>query len=288
MNIRNNMNVLKSKWNRKANRMNEKEKREKENYKKRFMNGFKILCRSKAPHTVWSDCMALFAITLANTSILPLTGSEPFKTIYEEREQQYLRIINSYQKKEQKLFPQMFALLVEELEIRPNQDLLGELYMLLEISNKNAGQFFTPYSVCEAMTAVTFNRKELGKAVHKQGYASVYDCACGAGATLLAASEAAKGMFKKYNYQNHIYFVGQDIDSLCVHMCYIQLSLHGLAGYVIHDNTLIKPSPVLPDDLEKIWFTPVWFTDTWTMRRLMHGQDILGRRCSSGKGNNRN
>ena len=46
MNTQSNMNALKSKWNRKANRMNEKGKREKENYKKRFMNGFKNLCRS--------------------------------------------------------------------------------------------------------------------------------------------------------------------------------------------------------------------------------------------------
>ena len=254
------------------------------NYKKRFEKGFKLLCGSKSTYQVWSDCMALFAITLANQSTLPMTKSEQFKEVWDKREKEYLRIINNYSKKEQKLFPQMFALIVEELEERPNQDLLGELYMRLQISNKNAGQFFTPYSVCEAMTAVTFDRKELGKTVHKQGYASVYDCACGAGATLIAASEVVKGMFKKYNYQNHIYFVGQDIDSLCVHMCYIQLSLHGLAGYVIHDNTLTKPSPVLPDDLEKIWFTPVWFTDVWTMRRLMHGQDILGRRCSNKNG----
>lgn len=84
-------------------------------------------------------------------------------------------------------------------------------------------------------------------------------------------------MFKKYNYQNHVYFVGQDIDITCVHMCYIQLSLHGLAGYVIHDNSLIKPEPVLPEDIEKIWFTPVWFNDVWSMRRLFHNQDILGR-----------
>lgn len=60
-------------------------------------------------------------------------------------------------------------------------------------------------------------------------------------------------------------------------MCYIQLSLHGLAGYVIHDNSLIKPEPVLPDDFEKIWFTPMYFNNVWTMRRLFHGQDILGR-----------
>lgn len=245
--------------------------------KKRFMNGFQILCRSRHSYTVWSDCMALFAITLANTSILPLAKEEPFKSVWQQREQRYLNIIKVYDKKEQKLFPQMFALLVEELEKNPNQDLLGELYMLLQISNKNAGQFFTPYDVCKVMSSVTFNRKELGKTIHKKGYASIYDPTCGAGATLISASEQCKEMFHKYNYQNHVYFVGQDIDITCVHMCYIQLSLHGLAGYVIHDNSLIKPEPVLPDDLEKIWITPMWFSEVWAMRRLFHNQDILGR-----------
>lgn len=251
---------------------------EDKDYKKRFMNGFQILCRSRHSYTVWSDCMELFAITMSNSVMVQLKEQEPFKSIWEERENKYLKVINSYTKKEQRLFPQMFALIVEELEERPNQDLLGELYMMLQISNKNAGQFFTPYNVCEAMSNLTFDRKELGKTVHKKGYASVYDPTCGAGATLISASETCKEMFKKYNYQNHVYFVGQDIDITCVHMCYIQLSLHGLAGYVIHDNSLIKPEPVLPDDFEKIWFTPMWFNEVWTMRRLFHNQDILGRK----------
>lgn len=250
--------------------------------KKRFMNGFQILCRGRHSYTVWSDCMALFAITLANTSILPLKDKEPFKSVWQQREQRYLNIIKGYDKKEQKLFPQMFALLVEELEKNPNQDLLGKLYMLLQISNKNAGQFFTPYNVCKVMTNITFNRKELGKTVHKEGYASVYDPTCGAGATLISASEQCKEMFKKYNYQNHVYFVGQDVDITCVYMCYIQLALHGLAGYVIHGNTLMKPEPELPKDLENIYFTPMWFSDVWAMRRLFHNQDILGRKLKHG------
>ena len=247
------------------------------NYKKRFINGFQILCRSRHSYTVWSDCMALFGLSIANSSICMLKEKEPFKSVYMKREKEYLNIINRYNKKEQKLFPQMFALIVEELEQNPNQDLLGELYMLLNISNKNAGQFFTPYDVCKVMSGVTFNRKELGKTVHKKGYVSVYDCACGAGATLISASEQCKEMFKKYNYQNHVYFVGQDIDITCVYMCYIQLALHGLAGYVIHGNTLMKPEPELPKDLGNIYFTPIWFSDVWTMRRLFHNQDILGR-----------
>ena len=247
-------------------------------YKKRFMNGFKKLCNSKSPYTVWGDCMALFAITVANTSILPLSKEEPFKSVYMEREKEYMRIINSYEKGEQKLFPQMFALLFEELQHRPDQDLLGSLFMELKISNKHAGQFFTPYSVCEAMANVLIERKQLGKTVHKQGYTSIYDPTCGAGAILISVSELYKSMFHKYNYQNHVYFVGQDIDITCVHMCYIQLSLHGLAGYVIHGNTLMKPEPVLPEDIESIWFTPMWFSEVWTLRRFFHNQDILGRR----------
>lgn len=250
--------------------------------RKRFMNGFQILCRSRHSYTVWSDCMALFAISLANTCIVPLKDKEPFKSVWQQREKRYLNIIKGYDKKEQKLFPQMFALLVEELEKNPNQDLLGELYMLLQISNKNAGQFFTPYDVCKAMSSVTFNRKELGKTVHKKGYASIYDPTCGAGATLISASEQCKEMFKKYNYQNHVYFVGQDVDITCVYMCYIQLALHGLAGYVIHGNTLMKSEPELPKDLENIYFTPIWFSDVWTMRRLFHNQDILGRKLKHG------
>lgn len=246
-------------------------------YKKRFMNGFQKLCNSKHNYTVWRDCMELFAITMSNSVMVQLKEQEPFKSIWEERENKYLRVINNYTKKEQRLFPQMLALLVMELEARPNQDLLGQLYMNLEISNKNTGQFFTPYDVCDMMSRCTFDRKELGKTVHKKGYASVYDCACGAGATLISASEICKEMFHKYNYQNHVYFVGQDLDETCVHMCYLQLSLHGLAGYVICDNTLCKPEPELPQELNKIWFTPMWFNNVWTMRRLFHNQDILGR-----------
>ena len=249
-------------------------KEENKNYKKRFMNGFKMLTHTKSPYQVWSDCMALFAITLANQSILPMTKFEQFKEIWDKREKEYLRIINNYSKKEQKLFPQMFALIVEELEERPNQNLLGELYMMLQISNKNAGQFFTPYSVCELMSGVTINKKQLAKDVHNKGYVIINDCACGAGATLISATEHCKSMFKKLNYQDHVGVVAQDIDILCVQMCYIQLSLHGLSGYVVHGNTLTEPEIT---DLHRIWFTPMWFNNVWTMRRLFHGQDILGR-----------
>lgn len=253
-----------------------KNKIEDKNYKKRFLNGFKLLCGKRSSYEVWSDCMSLFAITLLNSAVKAsgMDGFKDIKQIWDEREQEYLRIINKYDRKEQKLFPQMFALLVKEMELHPNQDLLGEIYMMAEISNKNNGQFFTPYGICELMSKVALDKKQIGKEVHKKGYASVCDCACGAGALLISAVNQCKEMFKKLNWQNHIYVVGQDIDITCVHMCYIQLSLLGCAGYVIHGNTLTEPEP---KDLKQIWFTPLWFSNVWAMRRLAHGQDILGR-----------
>lgn len=243
-------------------------------YKKRFLNGLKILTRSRSTYEVWSDAMYLFATGIANPSILTLRELKPFDDVWNEREQEYLRIIKKYSKKEQKLFPQMLALLVEELEKNPNQDLLGEIYMMAGISNKDKGQFFTPYSLCDAMSRIVFDRKKLGKQVHKEGYASVCDPACGAGATLIAAINVCREMFKKYNFQNHVMFVGQDIDRTVANMCYIQLSLQGVAGYVTVGNTLTEP---VITDLSRIWFTPMWFSNVWAMRRLFHGQDILGR-----------
>lgn len=242
-------------------------------FKQRFVDGLKILSKTRNPYEVWSDTMLLFATSIANPIIVPLKENKEFKVLWEKREKEYLRVIAKYDKKEQKLFPQMFSLLIQELERKPNQDLLGELYMLSGISNNKSGQFFTPYSVCDLMSSLTFDRKKIGKEIHNKGYVSIYDPTCGAGATLVSATEECKKMFKKLNFQNHVYFVGQDIDITCVHMCYIQLCLHGVAGYIIHGNTLTKPRP---KSLEQIWFTPVWFNDVWTMRRMFHNQDILG------------
>ena len=55
-----------------------KNKTDDRNYKKRFEKGFKKLCSSKSTYQVWSDCMALFAITLANQIILPMTEDKQF------------------------------------------------------------------------------------------------------------------------------------------------------------------------------------------------------------------
>ena len=107
--------------------------------------------------------------------------------------------------------------------------------------------------------------------VRKDGYITINDPCCGAGANLIAAIHEARKQLEKenYNYQNHLLVSGQDIEEVPALMCYIQLSLLGIAGYFKVGNSLTKPM-TMADDLKNYWFTPIYFSDVWTMRRLFH------------------
>lgn len=131
----------------------------------------------------------------------------------------------------------MLAIIVEALERNPEQDFLGEMYMQLNLGNHWKGQFFTPYCVCKMMSEITC--EDVDSHIEKQGYLSICDPACGAGATLIAAANTMKKC--KHNFQNHVVFVAQDIDRITGMMCYIQLSLLGCAGYVCIANTITNP-----------------------------------------------
>ena len=51
-------------------------------------------------------------------------------------------------------------------------------------------------------------------------------------------------------------------------MCYIQLSLLGVAAYIKVGNSLTEPM-VENDSTENYWFTPIYFSDVWVMRRTI-------------------
>ena len=109
--------------------------------------------------------------------------------------------------------------------------------MELELGNHWKGQFFTPYCVCKMMSEITVG--DVDRQIEENGYISICDPACGAGATLIAAVNSMRNA--KHNFQNHVLFVGQDIDRIVGMMCYIQLSLLGCAGYICIGNTITNP-----------------------------------------------
>lgn len=165
-------------------------------------------------------------------------------------------------------------------------DEVGELYMALELGNNHAGQFFTPYSVCRAMAAMTFGL-DLKEKIERQGWVSVNDPACGAGALLVAFANECRRPGNDINYQTSVLFVAQDIDMIVGCMCYIQLSLLGCPGYVVIADTIRNPATavdnrgLIPTPGENIWYTPFYFRDVWHYRRLAFQIDTVFKNCKS-------
>lgn len=237
------------------------EKKQKIDSKKEFLRVFNQLTNRHRSWDVWRDFIVMYACALSN----PMD-----KQHYDDREALYLRTIKKYNKQEQPLFSELAAHTVMALKDNPEQDFLGSIYMSLNLGNQHNGQFFTPYHICELMAEVTMQDSVLK--IEKEGYITINDPCCGAGATLIAGVHAAKKRLEKagYNYQNHILVVAQDIDMTVALMCYIQLSLLGVAGCVKVGNSLTDPITV-NDSKENYWYTPMYFFPTWSMRRLFGG-----------------
>lgn len=111
--------------------------------------------------------------------------------------------------------------------------------------------------------------------IERDGWISANDPACGGGATLIALADAL--IQRKVNYQQTVFFVGQDINATTALMCYIQLSMLGCAGYVIIGDTLRAPdtasAPVAPEGAN-VWKTPMYYDTVWAIRRAIHKEGL--------------
>ncbi len=232
-----------------------------------FVKLFRDLTYRHSPWTVWSDFIVMSACAISN----PCDREHR-----EEREALYMKTIDKYNRQELDIFPQLLAEMVLALEENPEQDFLGTLFMELNLGNDRGGQFFTPYSVCQLMSEITVGNFE--EQIEKDGYITLNDCACGAGATLIAGINTIRKQLRdsgsKLNFQNHLLVTGQEIDFTTALMCYLQLSLLGVAGYIKVGDTLCDPMHS-GDKTDSYWFTPMYFSDVWTMRRLIRGRYIL-------------
>ena len=236
---------------------------------KNLVKLFDEACYRHNRWSVWADFVVMVAISISN--VVDSSNAEA-------RENTYMTLAKKYNERELECFAMMFAEIVTGIDANPDQDFLGDLYMTLGLGNENNGQFFTPYSVCRAMAAMTYG-EDLEQKIAKKGWVSVNDPACGAGALLIAFANECRRPGRDINYQTSVLFVAQDIDMIVGCMCYIQLSLLGCPGYVVIGDTLAHPSTsidergLIPVPGENIWYTPFYFRDMWHYRRLMYGMD---------------
>lgn len=231
------------------------------------------LCGRYSRWEVWQDFITMSAISIANA----LGG--PHK---EAREREYMNHASRYSAAEIETFAQMLGEVATGMEFNPDQDLLGELFMALDLSNEWKGQFFTPYSVCRAMSGMTYG-DDFRARIEQNGWVSVNDPACGAGALLIAFANECRRPGHDINYQTSVLFVGQDIDFLAGMMCYIQLSLMGCPGYVVIDDSIshpitgLDPRGLIPYDGPNVWYTPMYFRSEWHWRRVWATADLMIR-----------
>ena len=238
------------------------------NARKQMNDLIKDLCDTRASWQVWSDFVIASSCALANTA----GGQAPH---FQEREQEYAECVSRLGGVERAA--ELFACLVEAYEEDQEQDFLGSIFMDLNLGSHWKGQFFTPYSICKMMSAM--NADHMKQDVEQKGWVSICDPACGAGATLIAAANELRAA--GVNYQNHALFAAQDVDRVAGLMCYMQMTILGMPGYVVIGNTLTNPmvgqSPLLPMEAEgqELWITPMFLSDVWEMRRRCKRMDMI-------------
>lgn len=159
-----------------------------------------------------------------------------------EREKRYLQIINKYDKDLRYLMAEIFAKIFVLLsqQIDPNvgfNDYLGELYMRSETSNGKAGQFFTPYCISKMCAQTSINEAVIKEYMEQDKILTIQEPACGAGGMVIAAADV---LYNKYgfNIAHNLFVECSDIDSRCVHMCYLQLGLAGIPAVIYRRDTL--------------------------------------------------
>lgn len=191
-------------------------------YKSEFIKCLGNIDFTKRNYDVFQDFLTVSAISLANVVLKS-----------EDLEKQYFEIIEQYKKPEKLAELLTITTLALEEKIR---DFLGEVYMFGDFGNKRNGQFFTPYHISQFMSEVVFDERTAKQTIEEQGFIKVSEPCCGAGGMILAFAET---MLKhNLNPQKQMIFQGIDIDINCCRMAFIQTSLLGLTGEIVHGDTI--------------------------------------------------
>lgn len=201
---------------------------------------------------VFSDFCALAATSLRNA--VDQNG-------WQAREDAYLAISAGYDAAEMHRFSELLAEVTVALTNKPG-DVLGELYMSLDLGNDRLGQFFTPFSASTLAAQLTVE-PALEK-LKTQPFITMLEPAAGSGGMVVALAEVLRS--RGVNYQQSLHVTAWDLDIIAVHMTYIQLSLLSIPAVIVHGNTL---------SLERydVWSTPAHILGGWSSK--LRAQELV-------------
>ena len=208
----------------------------------------KLIERASGRRAKWDVFRDFVTMAAAVFSKLDLNQAE-------RREEEYLSCTRRYNKDELALFPQMLAELTMGMEAYP-RDILGETFMMLDLGNAYRGQFFTPYELCQAMAQLQLS-EVTQETIDKQGFITIQEPACGAGAMVIAA--AMYLLEKGINYQQCVHVTAIDVDATAAMMAFVQFSLLHIPATVVNGNSLTLQE-------YDHWYTPAHIIDLWGAR----------------------
>ncbi|MEW1629646.1 N-6 DNA methylase [Streptomyces sp. NPDC089173] len=220
------------------------------------MSGYREIVKLLAASTgakrmseVFDDFVEMAALALRNA--VDIRGSDS----WEARERQYLQIAGGYSRTELNRFAHALALVTTEMQRDPC-DVLGRLYMELELGNERLGQFYTPYDVAQLMAKMEMDT--VVEQVERSGFAEVYEPACGAGGLMIALSEAM--LESGLNSQTQLHVTAEDIAPQATHMIYVHLTL-------LHIPAVVRRCNVLTLETFETWPTLAHVLGNWSQKR---------------------
>ncbi len=208
---------------------------------KNFIDTFNGIAHHRHRYEVFKDFVTMAAISLHN-------AVRKFAYLEEE----YLATAKRYTREELEGFASLLGILVNLLEPMP-QDIMGELFMALNLGNERTGQFFTPNHISFLMAQINL----AAQSNEEQDFVKLCEPACGAGGMVLPFARCLIDSGK--NPAQAMWARCQDIDRLAALMCYLQLTLWNIPAVVVVGDTLAN-------EVREVFCTPAHYLGFWDVR----------------------
>ncbi len=149
-------------------------------------------------------------------------------------EVQYMEVVGRYRNKDDiRRMPELLAIMAGMIG-NGGCDFLGMVAGELGVLDTKLGQFFTPYEVSRMMAEMTLT--DAKAIIEAEGFITIDEPAAGAGGMLLAVADTIEGM--GFVLETSVWFRATELSRATYHMAYLQLTARGLAGQVIHGNSI--------------------------------------------------
>lgn len=185
--------------------------------KKKIIEKIQKMSGEYSVYAIFDDWISMYALATAQ--------SVDYK---EDREANYFQIASKHKGKLND-YCELNGMLIDAFEEKM-EDVLGYIYMHLELGSSRTGQFFTPYHICQLMARMEYQERD---------FYDINEPSCGGGGNIIAFAEELKR--QGINYQRKMRAVCQDIDVRAVYMCYLQCSYYGIPAVVFQADTLRDP-----------------------------------------------